>query len=86
MINPAAGRPDAEEREFGRIPDYVTPENRKRILELSRPNEKEISQVECSEYLIRHWLETVEDAVRCATGAEPGQLFKSKDEGSRVKV
>jgi|GEM_PF-463262 len=62
MINPEAGQPEAEEREFARIPDYVTPENRKRILELSRPNEKEISQVECSEYLIRHWLETVEDA------------------------
>lgn len=44
------------------IPDYVTPANRKRILELCRPNEKEVSQVECSEYLIRHWLETVEDA------------------------
>lgn len=43
------------------IPDYVTPENRARILELSRPNEKEISDVECSEYLIRHWVETVED-------------------------
>jgi hypothetical protein len=28
----------------------------------------------------------VEDAVRCATGVEPGLLFKSKDEGSRVKV
>jgi hypothetical protein len=26
------------------------------------------------------WLETVEDAVRCATGVEPGKLFKSKDE------
>ena len=62
MIHPEAGQPDADVTEFGRIPDYVTPENRKRILELSRPNEKEISQVECSEYLIRHWLETVEDA------------------------
>jgi hypothetical protein len=62
MINPEAERADIDGREFGRIPDYVTPGNRKRILELSRPNEKEISQVECSEYLIRHWLETVEDA------------------------
>jgi uncharacterized protein len=62
MIHPEAGKPDAEVTEFGRIPDHVTPDNRKRILELSRPNEKEISQVECSEYLIRHWLETVEDA------------------------
>jgi acyl dehydratase len=43
------------------IPDYVRPENRQRLLELTRPNEKEVSQVECSEYLIRHWLETVED-------------------------
>jgi len=47
---------------FGGSPDYVTPENRARILELSVPNEKEVSDVECSEYLIRHWLETVEDA------------------------
>lgn len=47
---------------FGTIPEYVTPENRERILELSVPNEKEISDVECTEYLIRHWLETVEDA------------------------
>jgi acyl dehydratase len=50
-----------DETMFGKIPDYVTPANRKRILELSRPNKKEISQVECNEYLIRHWLETVED-------------------------
>ncbi len=53
---------DEDAQAFGTIPDYVTPENRQRILELSRPNEKEISDVECSEYLIRHWLETVEDA------------------------
>ncbi|MEZ5502297.1 MAG: MaoC family dehydratase N-terminal domain-containing protein [Halioglobus sp.] len=44
------------------IPDYVTPASRRRILELAQPNEKEVSPVECSEYLIRHWLETVEDA------------------------
>jgi len=62
MSHSEAGQPDAAVTEVGRIPDYVTPENRKRILELSKPNEKEISQVECSEYLIRHWLETVEDA------------------------
>jgi acyl dehydratase len=62
MIDAEAGQSGAGEREFGRIPGYVTPGNRKRILELSRPNEKEISPVECSEPLIRHWLETVEDA------------------------
>jgi len=45
-----------------RIPAYVGAENRARILELSQPNPKEVSEVECSEYLIRHWLETVEDA------------------------
>lgn len=45
-----------------RIPDYVTPANRARILELCEANEKEVSPVECSEHLIRHWLETVEDA------------------------
>ena len=59
MSNKAAGQAD---KAFGVIPDYVTPQNRARILELSVPNEKEVSDVECSEYLIRHWLETVEDA------------------------
>ena len=49
------------EGEFKTIPDYVNPENRKKILELARPGEKEVSDVECSEYLIRHWNETVED-------------------------
>jgi hypothetical protein len=45
------------EDEFRTIPDYVKPENRKKILELAVPNEKEISEVECCEYLIRHWNE-----------------------------
>jgi acyl dehydratase len=49
------------EDEFRTIPDYVKPENRKKILELAVPNEKEISEVECCEYLIRHWNETIED-------------------------
>ncbi len=44
------------------IPDYVSAANRARILELARADEREVSEVECSEYLIRHWLETVEDA------------------------
>lgn len=47
---------------FGKIPDYVSAASRERLLELSQPNEKEVSDVECTEYLIRHWLETVEDA------------------------
>ena len=49
------------EDEFKTIPDYVKPANRKKILELASPDEKEISEVECCEYLIRHWNETVED-------------------------
>ncbi len=49
------------EDEFKTIPDYVKPENRERILELATADEKEVSQVECCEYLIRHWNETVED-------------------------
>ena len=49
------------ENEFKTIPSYVKPENRRKILELAVPNAKEVSDVECSEYLIRHWLETVED-------------------------
>lgn len=52
---------DAVETVLDNIPEYLTPENRQRLLELSRPNAKEVSPVECSEYLIRHWLETVED-------------------------
>ena len=43
------------------IPDYVTAKNRARLIELSQPYEKEVSDVDCNEYLIRHWLETVED-------------------------
>lgn len=43
------------------IPGYVTPENRRRILELTVESPKQVSQVECCEYLIRHWCETVED-------------------------
>jgi len=49
------------EAEFKTIPDHVKPANRKRILELAVANEKEVSDVECCEYLIRHWNETVED-------------------------
>jgi len=49
------------ESEFKTIPAFVKPENRKKILELAVANEKEVSDVECTEYLIRHWLETVED-------------------------
>jgi acyl dehydratase len=49
------------EDEFKTIPDFVKPENRRKILELAVANEKEVSQVECCEYLIRHWNETLED-------------------------
>ena len=43
------------EGEFRTIPDYVKQENREKILELAQAGEKEVSDVECSEYLIRHW-------------------------------
>jgi acyl dehydratase len=43
------------------IPGYVTDENRRKILELGRESQREVSQVECCEYLIRHWCETIED-------------------------
>ena len=49
------------EAEFKTIPDYVKPANRRRILELAVTDEKEVSEVQCCEYLIRHWIETVED-------------------------
>jgi acyl dehydratase len=49
------------EDEFKTIPDYVKPENRRKILELATADAKEVSEVECCEYLIRHWNETVED-------------------------
>jgi acyl dehydratase len=49
------------EAEFKTIPAYVKPANRKMILELAVANEKELSDVECCEFLIRHWNETVED-------------------------
>ena len=47
--------------QFRTIPDYVTPENRERILALAEANEREVSDVACCEYLIRHWNEAVED-------------------------
>ncbi len=43
------------------IPEYVTEDNRRKILELAEESEREVSQVECCEYLIRHWCETIED-------------------------
>lgn len=49
------------EPELKTIPAHVKPENRKRLLELSVVDEKEVSDVECCEYLIRHWNETIED-------------------------
>jgi acyl dehydratase len=49
------------ESEFKTIPAYVKPANRKRILELASIDEREVSEVECCEYLIRHWNETIED-------------------------
>lgn len=49
------------EEEFRTIPEYVQPENRRRILELAVADAKEVSDVECCEYLIRHWNETIED-------------------------
>jgi len=55
-------RPPLTEEEFNTIPSYVKPANRARILELAVENEKEVSDVECSEYLIRHWLELIEDS------------------------
>ena len=50
------------ERVAASIPDYVGAENRAQILKLASADEREVSDVECTEYLIRHWLETVEDA------------------------
>ena len=43
------------------IPGYVSDENRRKILDLGEESEREVSQVECCEYLIRHWCETIED-------------------------
>lgn len=79
MSKAEAGQSEIDTKAFGTIPDYVTPENRARILELSVPNEKEISDVECSEYLIRHWLETVEDANPLYSDAEYARSRGFKD-------
>jgi len=43
------------------IPEYVTPANREKILALAQESPRDVSQVECCEYLIRHWCETIED-------------------------
>ena len=54
-----------------------------RTVMLPKRNQKDLEDVPAAarEKLEFVWLETVEDAVRCATGVEPGQLFKSKAEG-----
>jgi len=43
------------------IPAHVTPANRDAIIALASESERDVSQVECCEYLIRHWCETIED-------------------------
>jgi len=54
---------------------------------LPKRNQKDLEDVPAAarEKLEFVWLETVEDAVRCAIGVEPGQLFETKDEGGRMK-
>jgi len=54
---------------------------------LPKRNQKDLEDVPAAarEKLEFVWLETVEDAVRRAIGVEPGQLFRSKDEGGRMK-
>ncbi|HWH46611.1 MAG TPA: endopeptidase La [Burkholderiales bacterium] len=49
---------------------------------LPKRNQKDLEDVPASarEKLEFVWLETVEDALRCATGIEPAQLFKGSDE------
>ena len=68
-----------KEEDFNTIPDYVKPENREKILELAVENEKEISDVDCNEYLIRHWLELVEDGNPLYTDKEYAQSKGFKD-------
>ncbi len=68
-----------KEEDFNTIPDYVKPENRERILELAVENEKEISDVDCNEYLIRHWLELIEDGNPLYTDREYAQSRGFKD-------
>src|ERR1039458_1134342 len=43
------------------LPDYISEDVRQKILDLTKESQPELSPVECSEYLIRHWCETVED-------------------------
>jgi uncharacterized protein len=43
------------------IPAYPSPDVRQAILEMTEESAPEVSPVECSEHLIRHWCETVED-------------------------
>jgi ATP-dependent Lon protease len=54
---------------------------------LPKRNQKDLEDVPAAarEKLEFVWLETVEDAVRCAVGVEPGRLFESKDERARMK-
>jgi ATP-dependent Lon protease len=53
---------------------------------LPKRNQKDLEDVPAAarEKLEFVWLETVEDAMRCAIGGDPTQLFKSKDEGDNT--
>ena len=59
-----------------------------RTVMLPKRNQKDLEDVPAAarEKLEFVWLETVEDALRCAIGGEPAQLFKGKDEGARMKA
>ena len=43
------------------IPEHVSEEVKQKILKLTEETEPQVAPVECGEYLIRHWCETVED-------------------------
>lgn len=43
------------------IPEYVSEDVRQKLIDLTVESAPEVSEVECSENLIRHWCETVED-------------------------
>jgi len=57
-----------------------------RTVMLPKRNQKDLEDVPAAarEKLEFVWLETVEDAMRCAIGGDPAQLFKSKDEGDNT--
>ena len=50
--------------ELAYIPEYLPPESQRKLVALSEESKPETAPLEVSEYLIRHWCETLEDGTK----------------------